>query len=88
MARIVPNLKGIAELSQDPAVLDDLERRMQRVEQEAKSSAPVATGAYQASIHTERDADGVRVVADVPYALFVEADTGNLSRSLDAAGGE
>lgn len=51
----------------------------------ARSTAPVSSGAYQASIHVETDhTDRMvkRVVADVPYALIVEANTGNMARSL------
>lgn len=54
-------------------------------EQRAKASAPVDSGAYRDSIHIETvhtDRMVKRVVADVPYAMAVEADTGNLARSL------
>ena len=58
---------------------------------DAKANAPVASGAYRDSIHLEMVRHGDRtvaqIVADVPYAMSVEADTGNLTRSLDAAGG-
>jgi hypothetical protein len=61
------------------------------VESAAKASAPVESGDYRDSIHTETERQGnltaVKVVADVPYAMYVEAATGNLARSLDAAGG-
>lgn len=55
----------------------------------AQASAPVATGAYQASIHVEQDSTDravTRVVADAPHAMVVESNTGNLARALDAAG--
>lgn len=71
-------------------VRDELTRRMERVEAKAKADAPVETGAYRDSIHIEQDTTDravVRVVADVPHAHLVEANTGNLSRALDAAGG-
>lgn len=51
----------------------------------ARSTAPVASGAYRDSIHVETehtDRMVKRVVADVPYAAKVEADTGNLGRAL------
>lgn len=54
----------------------------------AKASAPVASGAYQASIHLEQDSTDravVRVVADAPHAMVVEANIGNLVRALDSA---
>lgn len=51
----------------------------------AQSSAPVESGDYQASLRIEEthtDRLVVRVVADVDYAMVVEAKTGNLARSL------
>lgn len=54
----------------------------------AVSSAPVASGDYQASLHIETDhTDRMvkRVVSDVDYAMVVEANTGNLARALDSA---
>lgn len=51
----------------------------------AQAGAPVDSGAYQASLHLEEtrtDRLVVRVVADVDYAMIVEANTGNLARSL------
>lgn len=56
----------------------------------ARSGAPVETGSYRDSIevqlvHTDRAV--ARVVATAPHSLVVEAKTGNLARSLDAAGG-
>jgi hypothetical protein len=85
------NSAGVVELLNDPGVVGDLESRMSRVESAAKSGAPVESGDYQASIHTvterHHDRTVVKVVADVPYAMAVESVTGNLARSLDAAGG-
>lgn len=63
--------------------------KAQSVMSAAKSSAPVDSGAYAGSIHIEQattDRAAVRVVADVPYAGVVEANTGTLARALDAAG--
>lgn len=57
----------------------------EQVASRAKSSAPVESGAYQASIHLEEthtDRLVVRVVADVDYAMNVEADHGTLARAL------
>jgi hypothetical protein len=51
----------------------------------ARANAPVASGAYRDSIHVETDhTDRMvkRVVADVPYAMVVEANTGTMARSL------
>lgn len=64
------------------ALLDEAaEQRADR----ARSGAPVASGAYRNSIHVETDRTDrmvKRVVADVPYAMVVEANTGNLGRAL------
>lgn len=51
----------------------------------AQAGAPVASGAYRDSIHVEEDHTDrlvVRVVADVPYAMIVEANAGNMTRAL------
>jgi hypothetical protein len=51
----------------------------------AQAGAPVESGDYKASLHIEHDTTDravERVVADVDYAMVVEAKTGNLARSL------
>lgn len=81
---------GMASLLKDPGVRADLTRRAGPVESVARSSAPVDTGAYRASIGIRQgttDRAVVRVVATAPHAMAVEAATGNLARALDAAGG-
>lgn len=81
---------GVKALLNDAGVRSELAHRMYPVEAAAKASAPIESGAYRASIHIEHhttDRAVVRVVADVAYALAVEARTGNLARALDAAGG-
>lgn len=62
----------------------------ERVAAQARSAAPVDTGAYRDSIRTVTDTTDravVRVVAGVPYARIVEARHGTLARALGAAGG-
>lgn len=84
------NHSGVADLLKDSGVRAELTRRMERVKQEAVSSAPVASGDYRDSIHIEQDTTdraAVRVVAGTDHALVVEARTGTLARALDAAGG-
>lgn len=80
---------GVAELLRDPGVRADLRRRAERSVESARASAPVDTGRYRDSIQawdgTETTAYG-RYGSDVDYAIYVEADTGNLARALDAAG--
>ena len=89
MAKVRLNRGGMRELLSSPGLVADLAARGARVAAAAQSSAPVDSGAYQASIHTETvqhpTRTVVRVVADVDYAMKVEADTGNLLRALDAA---
>ena len=51
----------------------------------ARGSAPRDTGAYAASIHVysaQTDRKVWRYGSELPYAAAVEADTGNLRRSL------
>lgn len=72
-------------LDGDHGVEGLLEDEAQAVLGRAQSGAPVASGAYRDNIHiiTEHtDRMVKRVVADVDYALVVEADTGNMARSL------
>lgn len=85
------NSSGVAALLSSPGVRADLETRGARVEAAAKSSAPVASGAYRDSITTLSETHGDRaavlVGTDEPYAFWIESSTGNLARALDAAGG-
>lgn len=90
MAKITLNHAGIAEVLKSAGVRDELTRRMERVLDQAKATAPVDTGAYRDSLHIEQvthDRAVVRVVSDTDHSLEVEADHGTLSRALDAAGG-
>lgn len=62
-----------------------LDAKAEEVAATAKSGAPVDSGAYRDSIHVETahtDRMVKRVIADVDYAMKIEADTGNLARSL------
>lgn len=83
---------GIRDILTSSGVESHLRARMEVAAAAARASAPVASGAYRDSIHVEevrrQDRVVVRVVADVPHALAVEAGTGNLARALDAAGGD
>lgn len=87
MARnVVLNHKGIQEyLDGKHGVERVLEREAEERLQRARTNAPVDTGAYRDSLHIETvhtDRMVKRIVADVDYALEVEANTGNLARSL------
>lgn len=89
-ARVVLDHGGMKALLNDPGVRADLTRRAASVLAAAQASAPVASGAYRASlriVQATTDRAVVRVASDVSYSFVVEAKTGNLARSLDAAGG-
>lgn len=80
---------GVEEILNSSDTRSLLTDKAESVLSAAQSSAPVSSGDYQRSLHLEQDSTDravVRVVADVPYAAVVEANTGNLARSLDAAG--
>lgn len=51
----------------------------------AQASAPVLSGAYRDGLHIEQREHGeVRITGSTDHDVYVEADTGNLARSLDA----
>jgi hypothetical protein len=80
---------GMARLLKSGEVERLLMRLAAKVETVAKAAAPVRTGAYRDSIHTEAvdhpTRKVARVAAGVDYGWVVEANTGNLARALDAA---
>ena len=79
---------GMKELLRSVGMQAMLRPRAEAVLSAAEASAPVATGAYKASLHlVEETTDRAvyHVAADVPYAMFVQVKTGNLARALDAA---
>ena len=85
--RIKLNSAGIAALLKSADVRADLTARGERVLSSAQSSAPVASGAYRASLRVIQDTTDravVRVAANVPHAYVVEANHGTLARALDA----
>jgi hypothetical protein len=54
----------------------------------AQAAAPVVTGNYRDGLGIVQDTTDravVRVVGTAPHSHLVEADTGNLARSLDSA---
>ena len=89
-AKVVLDHAGMKALLNDLGVRADLTSRMGPVLAAAQAGAPVESGDYKASIHLVQattDRAVVRVVADVSYAMSVEASTGNLARALDGSGG-
>jgi hypothetical protein len=93
MARAIVRLNGdgIEDLLRSQGVTDDLMERGDRVAQQAKALAPVATGAYRAGIKAESDdhpdRSVVHVGSGVPYAAIIEARLRVLGRAIDAARG-
>ena len=88
--RVVMQGRGIAEILKDDGVRAELTRKAEAVLSAARASAPVASGEYAGSLHIKQDTTdrvAVRVVGTAPHSHLVEADTGNLARALDAAGG-
>lgn len=92
MAEFIPDLAAIESLVHEDFVQRDLHDRADRVVRVAKSIAPVDSGRYRESIHTEDDPDGaVLVVSDVDYAAVIEYGTRDrpahhvLGTALDAA---
>jgi hypothetical protein len=86
--RFVFNNREIDRIPVHPDVRNELRRRAEKVLAQAKATAPVATGEYRNGLHLEEMPDGsIRVAGSTDHDIYVEADTGNLLRSLDAAGG-
>lgn len=81
---------GIDALLNSADVRASLTARAERVLAAAQASAPVVTGGYRDGLEIVQDSTdrvAVRVVGTTPHSHLVEADTGNLARALDAAGG-
>lgn len=89
--KVVMNPRGVEELLNSDDVHRGLEPVAQRILEKAIADAPVASGEYKSKLHMEdAESDGVRswrVTSGTDHDIFVEAETGNLSRALDAGGG-
>lgn len=86
--RIALNHREMDDLLHSDAVRKMLTEHAEPVLDAAKADPHDDSGAYEASLHLEQDTTDravVRVVADVPYALVLEANYGILARALDAA---
>lgn len=89
--RVKINHRGMAELLAAPEVRAELTRRMERVLDKARETAPVDTGDYRDKLQILQDTTDravVRVGSTSNHAWIVESNTGNLSRALDEAGGD
>ena len=87
-ATITLNHGGMAELLNSSSVRAMLTEHAEPVLAAAQADPHDDSGAYEASLHIEQavtDRAVVRVVADVPYAMVLEANYGILSRALDSA---
>ena len=88
---------GMAELLNDPGVVDKVMEEARKVRDHARTIAPVASGAYRDSIEVTESSTKLKrdrkprfaanIGSDLPYAVAVEAHHGTLVRALDAAGG-
>jgi hypothetical protein len=89
--RVVLNSAGMAALLNDYGVDAELGRRAEAILSAQKSACPVETGHLQSSLQVQAHTTD-RVTRRVgsfslPYGMLVEARTGFISRSVDAAGG-
>lgn len=81
--------RAIRALLQSGGVRADLLSRGQRVLSAAQGGAPVESGDLRDSLSVWEDTTDravVRVGSDLDYAPLIAANTGFLSRALDAAG--
>ncbi len=88
--RVKLDYRGVGRLLKSSGTRAMLTDRADTVLSAAESSAPRDTGDYASSLRIEQDTTDravVRVVADVDYAFFVEAQTGTLARALAGADG-
>lgn len=86
------DMSGLAKVMGSADVRALLDETAETITSVARASAPVESGTYKDSIHTEPETTNwgwarARVVADAPHAHLVEARTGNLARALGSVGG-
>lgn len=75
-ANFIPNRFIKPQLLVDPELQAMMEVLGNQARESAERDAPVLTGRLKASIRVERTSDGGRrIIADVPYAIFVEYGT-------------
>lgn len=88
--KIKLNHSGMESMLKSSGVRSFLTERAERVLSAARDNAPVVTGEYRDGLHIEQvttDRAVVRVAGSSDHDYGVEAQTGNLARALDAAGG-
>lgn len=84
-SKIIINAGAVARLPGVQGVRDDMRRRGGKVLGKAQDDAPVDEGEYRDGLRLEDFEDGVRVIGSSDHDIYVEAETGNLARALDAA---
>jgi hypothetical protein len=85
--KVTLNDRGIGALLKSDGVRAELTKRAEQVLAQARSTAPVKTGAYRDGLHIEQDTTdraAVRVKGGTDHDWIVEIKTGNLARALDA----
>lgn len=90
VSKFTLDYEGVGEVLRSPEMQREMASRAERVLAAAKAGAPVATGEYQAGLHMEQvvtDRAVARVAGGTDHDFIVEANTGNLARSLDQARG-
>ncbi|WP_448319233.1 HK97 gp10 family phage protein [Streptomyces sp. CO7] len=92
MGAFKPDHAAIASLVHEDFVQQDMHQRAARVVEAAQATAPVDTGRFRESIHTEDGPAGLVLVAsDLDYAVWVEIGTRDtrahhtIATALDAA---
>jgi phage gpG-like protein len=87
--KVTLNHSGMGALLRSAEVRNGLDPYAQAVKAAQESAVPVESGALRDSITVTDDTTDravKRIGSNLPYAAKVEADTGFMSRSLDAAG--
>jgi hypothetical protein len=89
--RFVVNPRGVQDIMRSEGIGDDLRERADRVVAQARTLAPIDTGAYRNSIKPFVEMHPTRQVAHILsgifYADIVEAKHRVLGRAIDAARG-
>jgi len=75
MTKYIPNPTATAQIEVSPEMQAALMVAAERGAENARAIAPVETGALRDSIHAESAPGRAFVIADVPYAVFVEFGT-------------
>jgi hypothetical protein len=88
-ARTVIHPAGVTAMLRSPGIEADMGDRAERGAEFARSTAPVDTGTYRDAIESWTEVTPEAAVgrfgSTVPYSIYVQAQTGNLARALDAA---